>query len=134
MKKYFFTSLLLSSIAFGDQGYDVYKNNCMACHAELLTKKDVMANINNLKAPPMNEVSNRLKENIIIADKNEEVKKRVVIAFIKDYIQEPLIGDTMCHMGAVERFGVMPAITHLKADELQAVAEWIYERYEDVKF
>jgi hypothetical protein len=134
MKTYLVSSLLLSSIAFGDQGYDVYKNNCIMCHAELLTKKEAMSNLNNLKAPPMNEVSNRLKENIIIADKNEEVKKRVVIAFIKDYIQEPLIGDTMCHMGAVEKFGVMPAITHLKADELQAVAEWIYERYEDVKF
>ncbi len=134
MKKYLLTSLLLSSIAFGDQGYEVYKNNCMACHAELLSKKEAMAQLKNLKAPPMNEVSNRLKENIIIADKNEEVKKRVVIAFIKDYIQEPLIGDTMCHAGAVDRFGVMPAITHLTAEELQAVGEWIYERYEEVKF
>ena len=135
MKKYLLSALFLfSSVAFGDQGYEIYKNNCMQCHAELLTKKEAMANLNNLKAPSMNEVSNRLKENIIIADKNEDVKKRVVIAFIKDYIRDPMIGDAMCRPGAVERFGVMPAITHLEEDELQAVAEWIYERYEDIKF
>ena len=106
----------------------------MKCHAELLTREETAVNIHNLKAPPMNEVSNRLKENIIITDHNEEVKERVVVAFIKDYIQNPQFQDTMCHPQAVENFGVMPAITHLKPDELQAVAEWIYERYEDVKF
>ena len=135
MNKYLLTSLfLLSSVAFADQGYEVYKNNCMKCHVELLTKQEAMANMHNLKAPPMNEVSNRLKENIIIADPNEEVKERVVVAFIKDYIQNPQFQDSMCHPRAIEKFGVMPAIKHLKPDELQAVAEWIYERYEDVKF
>ena len=134
MKKYLFASLLLSSLAFADQGYEVYKKNCLQCHAELLTRDETASKIDTLKAPPMNEVSNRLKENIIIADKNEEIKERVVTAFIKDYVKNPQFFYSMCHSRAIDRFGVMPAITHLKEDELQAVATWIYERYEDVKF
>jgi cytochrome c551/c552 len=40
----------------------------------------------------------------------------------------------MCNPGAVDRFGIMPAQSQLNDDERQAVAEWIYDRYEDVEF
>lgn len=135
MNKYILPSLLfVSSLSFGADGYKVYKTHCMKCHAELLTKKQTLKEMDTLKAPPMNEVSNRLKENIQIADDDDDVKKRVIIAFIKDYIQNPKLDDSMCHAGALEKFGVMPAQKQLSEEERQAVAKWIVERYEDVKF
>ncbi|WP_345993827.1 cytochrome c [Sulfurimonas sp. HSL-1716] len=127
--------MILASASFADEGYEVFKNNCKKCHAELLTKEYTLKNLDKIKAPPMNEVANRLKEQVSIKeDEFEDVKRRVIIAFIKDYIQNPRAEDTMCRMGAVEKFGVMPAVKTLKEDERQAVAKWIYDRYEDVKF
>lgn len=135
LTKYILLSLiLLSSSSFAVGGYDVYKNKCMKCHVEFLTRENVLKNIDKMKAPPMNEVSKRLKENVIIADDDDDVKRRVIIAFIKDYIQNPRLDDTMCRAGAIEKFGVMPAQKTLSEEERQAVAAWIYDRYEDSKF
>lgn len=116
-------------------GYSVYKKHCIQCHVEVMEKQEVLKKFKTLKAPPMVEVSNRLKENIIIKEEDDAVKRRVVIAFIKDYIENPNIDYSMCHLGALDRFGVMPSLKgKLTEEERQAVAEWVYDRYNGVAF
>jgi len=116
-------------------GYSVYQKHCMKCHAELMEKKEVLKVIHTLKAPPMNEVSNRLRENIVISDGDEDVKRRVTIAFIKDYIENPSIQYSMCHPMAIEKFGIMPSLKgKLSEKERQDVAEWIIDRYSGIAF
>lgn len=135
MKKTILSTILLASALLGADGYEVYKKNCMECHVELMSAAKAMKTLGKLKAPPMVEVSNRLKENIIIKDDDDDVHRYLMVLFIKDYIQNPNLQNTMCHPGAVERFGVMPSQKgKLNEDEKQAVAEWIYDRYEGVKF
>lgn len=135
VKTILLSSVLLSSTLFGADGYEVYKKNCMSCHVELMSAKEAMKKLGTLKAPPMVEVSNRLRENIIIKDDDDDVHRYVVTLFIKDYIQNPNLQNSMCHAGALERFGVMPELKNKLSDkEKQAVAEWIYDRYENVKF
>lgn len=131
-----FLALLMSGYAlWAVDGYGVYKKNCMQCHVEVMEKSEVLKNMKKLKAPPMIEVSNRLKENIIIKEEDEDVKRRVIIAFIKDYIENPSVQYSMCHPMAIERFGIMPSLKgKLSAQERQAVAEWIHDRYEGVRF
>ncbi|MDO9207249.1 MAG: c-type cytochrome [Sulfuricurvum sp.] len=121
---------------FGADGYNVYKKQCMQCHVEMMEKKEVLKVFKTLKAPPMIEVSNRLKENILIKEDDDNIiKRRVVIAFIKDYIENPSIDYSMCHLGAIDRFGIMPSLKgKLSSDERQAVAEWVYDRYQGVSF
>lgn len=120
---------------FGVDGYSVYQKKCMQCHVEMMDKQEVLKHINTLKAPPMVEVSNRLRENIIIADEDQDVKRRVTIAFIKDYIENPSVQYSMCHPMAIEKFGIMPSQKgKLSENEKQAVAEWIIDRYAKVKF
>jgi len=120
---------------FADAGYEVFKKNCASCHVESITKKETLKIFKTLKAPPMVEVSNRLKENIIIADDDDDVKRRVVIAFIKDYIQHPDLEYSMCHAMAIERFGIMPSQkANLTEAEIHDVAVWVHDRYEDVEF
>lgn len=129
------TLLLLSSLSlFAVDGYEVYKNNCAACHVEMISKAETLKTFNKLKAPPMVEVSRQLKDTIIIKGDDEEVHRFVTIAFIKEYIKNPSLDYFMCKAGAVDHFGVMPAQSHLSDAERQAVAEWIYDRYEDVEF
>lgn len=135
MQKLLFTTLLLGSTLFGVDGYEVYKKNCSSCHVEMMTKSYALKNFKKLKAPPMVEVSARLKENIIIKDDEEDIHRYLFILFVKDYIQNPQLDYSMCTAGAIETFGVMPSLKgKLRADEKQAVAEWLYDRYENVEF
>lgn len=127
--------LFIAAGLYGADGYSVYQKHCMQCHVEIMEKKEVLKVIHTLKAPPMNEVSNRLRENILIADDDEDVKRRVTIAFIKDYIEHPSVQYSMCHPMAIEKFGIMPSLKgKLNENERQAVAEWIIERYKGINF
>ncbi|MDO8454439.1 MAG: c-type cytochrome [Sulfurimonas sp.] len=135
MKKVVTTSLLLGATLFASDGYEVYRKNCMSCHVEIMEKDKALKNLKDMKAPPMVEVSNRLKENIIIKDDEEDLHRHLFILFVKDYISNPKIDNSMCHVGALERFGVMPSLEgKINSEEKQAVAEWLYDRYANVKF
>ena len=120
---------------FGIDGYEVYKKTCAACHVENIEKKEFVKNIAKMKAPPMVEVANQLKRNIVIKDDDDDVHRQVVILFIKNYIDNPNLDYSMCNPGALEKFGVMPSQKGKLNDiEKHAVAEWIYDRYEGVTF
>ena len=135
MKKTLLAGLLVASSLFAVDGYDVYKNNCMVCHVEMMTHKEALKNLNKLVAPPMVEVSERLKENIQTADEEDDVNRYLFILFVKDYIVNPNLDNSMCNSGAIEKFGTMPSLKgKLKEEEKQAVAEWLYDRYENTKF
>ncbi|MBU1658974.1 c-type cytochrome [bacterium] len=135
VKNSLLAALMLSSTLFGADGYEVYKKNCISCHVESMKKSEVLKKFKTLKAPPMVEVSNRLKDNIIIKDDDDDVHRHLFILFVKDYIQNPKLDNSMCHPGALERFGVMPSLKgKLTDDEKEAVAQWLYDRYENIKF
>ncbi|QSZ41544.1 hypothetical protein GJV85_05295 [Sulfurimonas aquatica] len=135
MKNILLTTLLLGSTLFATDGYEVFKNKCQSCHAEMMTSEYALAHINTLVAPPMVEVSNRLKENIQTTDEEEDVNRYLFILFVKDYIINPNLDNSMCNSGAIEKFGTMPSLKgKINEDEKQAVAEWLYDRYENVKF
>ena len=128
------TSLLITSLLAVD-GYDVYKNNCKVCHIEMMTHEDALKHFNELVAPPMVEVSERLKENIKTKDEEDDVNRYLFILFVKDYIVNPNLENSMCNSGAIEKFGTMPSLKgKLKEDEKQAVAEWLYDRYENLRY
>jgi len=135
MKKLLLSSIIFASTLFGADGYEVYKKNCMACHTEMMTAEHALSHLNELVAPPMVEVSARLKENIKTTDEEEDVDRYLFILFVKDYIVNPNLDNSMCNTGAIEKFGTMPSLKgQLKEDEKQAVAEWLYDRYENIKF
>lgn len=135
MKRLLLSALLISSTLFAVDGYEVYKKKCASCHLELIKKSEVLKKFKTLKAPPMVEVSNRLKENIRTTDDEDDVNRYLFILYVKDYIINPHLDNSMCHAGAIENFGVMPSLKgKVTDDERQAVAEWIYDRYENVKF
>lgn len=139
--KYLLLTSLLASLLFANEdqelqkGQKVFDNVCSACHVELLDKKTALATFKTLKAPPMNEVAQQIKNNIIIKDDDDDVHRAVVIAFIKDYIKHPELAKVMCNAPAVERFGLMPSQKAiLSEDEVDAISTWIYDRYDGIKF
>ncbi len=116
-------------------GQKIFDNTCSSCHVELLDKKTALKTFKSLKAPPMNEVAQQLKTNIIIKDDDDDVHRAVVIAFIKDYIKYPSLAKTMCNPNAIDKFGIMPSQkSRLNEDEINAISTWLYDRYEGVSF
>ena len=140
MKKIILNSLL-PLLLFANEnddlktGQKIFDTTCVACHVEILDKATALKTFKTLKAPPMNEVAQQLKSNIIIKDDDDDVHRAVVIAFIKDYIKYPELAKTMCNPNAIDKFGVMPSQKpRLNEDEINAVSTWLYDRYEGVEF
>ncbi|NCO02266.1 MAG: c-type cytochrome [Epsilonproteobacteria bacterium] len=131
-------SILLSTTIFANdysEGYNVYKNKCSSCHAEKMSRDQVLKNMHTLKAPPMLEISNRLKQNVITLDDDDDIKRQLIIAFVKEYIDNPSLDYSMCSAVALEKFGVMPSQKGKLSDrEKQAVSEWLYDSFEGIKF
>lgn len=116
-------------------GQKVFDKVCSTCHVEILDKKTALKTFKTLKAPPMNEVAQQIKTNIIIKDDDDDVHRAVVIAFIKDYIKHPELAKVMCNPPAVDRFGLMPSQKAVLSDEeIDSVSTWLYDRYEGVEF
>ncbi len=135
MRKLLLSTVVLATSLFAVDGYEVYKKNCKVCHVEMMSKEYALKHINELSAPPMVEVSARLKENIKTTDEEDDVDRHLFILFVKDYITHPNLDYSMCNAGAIEKFGTMPPLkAKLSEAEKQAVAEWLYDRYENAQF
>ncbi len=117
-------------------GEKVFEAQCASCHIKMISKDDLVKQLKTVKAPPMVEVSNQLKNNIkIVDDLDDDIHRAVVIAFIKDYVEYPHLDKSMCQAMALERFGVMPSMKgKISEDELNAVAAWVYDYYIGKKF
>jgi len=135
MKKIIGSLLVLTLVSFASEnvvdGEKVFDRVCAACHVKTITKKETMKVFKTLKAPPMIEVSNQLKNNIkIVDDLDDEIHRAVVIAFIKDYAIYPHMDKAMCESMALEHFNLMPSQKgKLTEEELNAVAAWTYDYY-----
>lgn len=125
---------LLSANAL--EGEKIFDAKCASCHVKMITKKETLKRIKEMKAPPMIEVSNQLKRNIkIVDDIDDEMHRAVVVAFIKDYVIRPHLDKSMCNGGALDRFGLMPSQKgKINDDELDTVAKWVYDYYQGKKF
>jgi len=136
MRLFFYILVLPFCVFASDSVEKVYEKHCSKCHIkENITVKETVRRVGTLKAPPFIEVSNRLKEQIIIKSGDEDIHREVVISFIKHYIENPNMMIGMCNPGAFERFGEMPSLKGKLSDkETQAIAEWLYDNYEGEKF
>ena len=115
MKKTVLTFLLLSSSLFAISGESVYTKHCAVCHKMQKPKT-------NLLAPPMPSVSKRLQRDI--------KSKKEIVAFVKDYIQNPSREKGHCSEKAFKRLGTMPPIgKSLTQEELDVISLWLYENF-----
>ncbi len=128
--------LLVFTFSFADQlfekGYEVFKKSCSTCHRESMSPQEI-AKIREtvkktgkppIKAPPMSEVSARVKKFYPTEEK--------FIAFVKDYITNPSREKGVCLPMAYKLFGVMPPIGRtLSEEEKEAVSYWLYHRFSD---
>jgi len=117
-------------------GEKIFEKVCASCHIKMITKEETKKIFKTVKAPPMVEVSNQLKNNIkIVDDIDDEIHRAVVIAFIKDYVIYPHLDKSMCEAMALEKFDLMPSLKgKMSEEELNTVAAWVYDFYVGKKF
>ncbi len=128
-----FLSFFLSFSLFASEA--IFDKKCLSCHTKMLSKSETLKNIKKLKAPPMLEVANRVKNAIKVTNNDEDLHKFVVVSFIKNYVKYPDIMSGFCTPMAYEKFDVMPSLKDkISEQDLDSVANWIYDFYEGKEF
>ena len=120
---------------FGSEGEEVYQKKCASCHEAFIPLEKLMENFmekNNtmlrLKAPTLNQISFRLKQQIGDPKGDEDMHRMEVGAFIADYLQNPDKQKSVCLPDVIKYFDTMPSMKgQLSEDEIEAVSEFLYD-------
>ncbi len=120
---------------FGSEGEEVYQKKCASCHEAFIPVEKLMENFmekNNtllhLKAPSINQISFRLKQQIGDPKGDEDMHRMEVGAFISDYLQNPDKQKSICLPDVIKYFETMPSMKgQLSTDEIEAVSEFLYD-------
>jgi cytochrome c5 len=118
---------------FATSGEEIFNNTCASCHDKILSMAKTKDRWERLKAPPMNEVIDRMKRHVPVKD--IDIQRHILILFIRDYLENPDILIGLCDPHAYDQFGTMPSFKgKLTKEEIKAVSEWVYDTFEDVGF
>lgn len=104
-------------------GEALFIAKCTACH--VTSKPEDMS---TLIAPPMMGVMMHVKNGI--KGKTEADKRKNVINFIVDYVQNPSAEKSLLEPHAIERFNVMPSQKeNVTIEELKQIANYLYDNF-----
>ncbi len=126
--------LIISTVLIAKSGEEIFKNKCQKCHVEYIPMDKLKENFmkyNNtklkLKAPTLNMLSFRLKEQIGSREDDPEFHQFQVTEFIKSYVKEPDSKKSLCMDKILKIFHTMHSMKGKISDEqLAKVAEYIY--------
>jgi len=105
-------------------GKKLLEQKCSQCHNLDLPPKT----FKDETAPPMMAVAFHIKDFIKATNESEKIPK--AIDFVKDYVVNPSASKSFCDKKSLESYGVMPSQKgNVTQDELQAIAEFMFEHY-----
>ncbi len=109
----------------------LFDQYCETCHLKEKTSfAEMKEKRASLLAPPMSIVIQRLKNVIDVKIDDDDVKKAVTVAFIKDYVLQPSIDKGLCRVNCFVQFGVMPSQKgQIPSDTIEEIASWAYDTY-----
>ncbi len=132
--KFVFLTLFSVSLLFSMSGKEVYEKKCASCHESYIPMAKLTENflekdntLLKLKAPTVNQLSFRLKQQIGDPKGDEEIHRMEVEAFISDYLLNPDKEKTLCMKEVIKYFDTMPSMKgKITEDEISAVSAFIY--------
>ncbi len=111
------------------KGADLLEAHCASCHNLAMPPKTY----ENEKAPPMMAVAFHVKDFMPV--KTPSDKKPKFIAFFQDYPLHPSKEKSFCDKESLKSYGLMPSLKgKVTKDELGAIAEYVYDYYDQDKF
>ena len=124
VRKIVSTLLLLSALLPAEDGAQLLKEKCAACH---MLKTPQFFELQKLNAPAMDAVVFHVK---LAKQKPEEQK-----AFIVDYVLNPDISKSVCESNKVAKFGMMPSQKgKVSLEELEKIAAYMLKEYPRASF
>jgi hypothetical protein len=128
-------TLFAAGALFSSNGEALFEKNCISCHEKILSKKQTEERWDRLKAPPMNEIIDRMRRMVNITGNDTDIQRHILILFMTDYLENPDVLIGLCDPVAFDQFGTMPSFKNkLTKKEMQEVSEWVYDRFEEVGF
>ncbi|MGB5965014.1 MAG: cytochrome c [Sulfurimonadaceae bacterium] len=126
--------LITAGQLFALSGEAVYEKHCASCHqrfveTDLLLKNffEMENKMLNLKAPTINQLVFRLKQQIGDREGDREFHMMEVTEFVKDYVYYPDKQKSVCIPEVIRQFDTMASMKdQISEEELEAVSEWIY--------
>ena len=118
------TALLLfaTATATAQDAKTLFDNKCAACHA-----KTRPSDMSSLVAPPVMGVMRHVKMKYPTKD--------AAVAFMVDYVLEPIKAKAVCMPQKIQRFGLMPSQKgNVTKEELQAITSWMYDNFPPAGF
>jgi len=110
-------------------GKALLKEKCAMCH----NLKMPPNTYEDEKAPPMMAVAFHLKDFMKINNNQDKVEK--FIPFIQEYVIEPSREKSYCDKESLDSYGIMPSQKgNVNKDELEAIAEYMYDFYDQQKY
>ena len=125
----------MSTFLYALSGKAVYEKKCASCHESYIPMSTLMENFSKhqnrllkLKAPTLNQLSYRLKQQIGDPKGDEDIHRMEVTAFIWDYVNNPDKQKTVCLRDVIQFFPTMPSMKgKVSEEEIEAVSEYIYD-------
>jgi len=103
---------------------ELLEKKCSKCHNLELPPETFEDEI----APPMMAVAFHVKSFMHVNDESLRIPK--AIAFVKEYVVHPSREKSLCDKASLDSYGLMPSQKdNLSEDELQAIAEYMFEHY-----
>ena len=135
MKKIVLLGVISTLLLVASEGEKVFKAKCASCHSEFFSMEKLTENfmqrdnkLLNLKAPTLNQLSFRLKQQIGDPKGDEDMHRMEVGAFIADYLINPDKQKSVCMDDVIKHFDTMPSMKDkIDDDEIEAVNEYIYD-------
>ena len=135
VRNYIVPVIVIAGSLLAGGGEEVYKAKCAACHQSYIPMEKLTENflekenkLLKLKAPTLNQLSFRLKQQIGDPKGDEEIHRMEVGAFVADYLVHPDKEKSVCLPGVIKYFDTMPSLKgKISEDEIEAVSNYIYD-------
>ncbi len=125
---------VICMVLFSDEGKVLFEKYCVSCHTPFISMSKLKANFldhNNtllkLKAPTLNQLSYRLKQQIGDRHGDEDLHRMEVTAFMSDYVIHPDKDKSVCLDDVMRYFKTMPSLKgKVSEDALEIIGEYLY--------
>ena len=126
---------VICMVLFSDEGKVLFEKYCVSCHTPFISMSKLKANFldhNNtllkLKAPTLNQLSYRLKQQIGDRHGDEDLHRMEVTAFMSDYVIHPDKDKSVCLDDVMRYFKTMPSLKgKVSDDELEEIGTYLYD-------
>ena len=129
-------------ILLADEGKMLFEKHCVACHTPFIPMSKLKENfldhnntLLNLKAPTLNQLSYRLKQQVGDRHGDEDLHRMEVTTFMSDYVIHPDKDKSVCLDDVMQHFETMPSLKgKVSEQDLKTIAAYVMEKFPSPSF